>query len=509
MERTAIDGSIGPPGRLPRRVLALDCGSTLFKGALFDATGGCLAEAALPIPYLSHTGAGGDPGGVELDPEAVWQVTLDLILTLCRQAEVPPGAVDCIALTSQAQTFALLDAMEQPLTPFISWLDTRAGPEILVEIDQHLGRDFHAHCSFSPPLAELQLAKLLWLRRHAPGLVDRARNIVSLPSYLALRLAGINALDPNLAAMSGLYSLRDGDWWPEALALCGVTAVQLPALVPMGRRLRARRPCPELDLSASLEIVFAGNDQTSGAFGNGCRPGDRVVTLGTALVAYRVAGPDPGPYSPTGCWGPYPGTDPSYYELAVLTHGCLALDWAREQLLPGQPVEAFMALASSAVPRGQAAPRGQVPVFFFPERMGTGAAFGPAATGEATLPGRALAVLEGIGFALRRLLRQTLGSSENLRFSQSIAAEVIAVGGGSRSDFWLHLLADILSCPVRRGTGNALTGACRMATLDIPGFAACDLLAATEARAFHPDPARVELYRALYADWCKQERRLD
>lgn len=90
-----------------------------------------------------------------------------------------------------------------------------------------------------------------------------------------------------------------------------------------------------------------------------------------------------------------------------------------------------------------------------------------------------------------------------------INADVIAVGGGSRSDFWLHLLADILGCSVRRGTGNALTGACRMATLDHPGFAAPDPLAGTEARTFHPDPARVEHYRARYMDWCNEMRRPD
>jgi xylulokinase len=478
----------------PATVLALDCGSSTFKGGLFDVACGCLAEAGVPVPYLDQGGAGRDLARVELDPEAVWQAARDLIRTLCREAGRAPGAIDRIVLTSQAQTFALLDAAERPLTPFLSWLDARPGPEVMSEIEQHLGQDFHAHCSFAPPLAELQLAKVLWLRRHAPALLDQARQIISLPSYLTLRLAGIAVLDPNLAAMSGLYSLRDGEWWPAALALCGVTPAQLPTLVPLGGRLRARRPCPELDLSAELEVLFAGNDQTAGAFGNGCGVGELVVTLGTALVAYRVAGTAPGPYSPTGCWGPYP--DGGYYELAVLSEGCLALDWAREQLLPGEPVEAFMAQAALAQRPG---PPG---LAFYPNQMGTTEAWRtPSEGGLPTVARRALAVLEGIGFALRRLIVQELGLTPGAGFEA-----VTAVGGGSRSDFWLQLLAHILGGPVRRGAGTALTGACVLAT---PVGVGVSPRAAAPAATFYPDPALVRLYRARYATWCDQERRLD
>ena len=484
-------------------MLALDCGSTTFKGALFDVECGCVAEAEVSVPYLAQSGAVRDQARVELDPDAVWQTALELILNLCSRAAVGPGDIIRIALTSQAQTFVLLDAAEQPLTPFLSWLDTRAGPEVMDEIADKLGTGagFHAHCSFAPPPAELQLAKVLWLRRHAPTLLDRARHISSLPSYLTRRLAGIDALDPNLAAMSGLYSLREEDWWPDALALCGVARGQLPTLVPLGAPLKARRPCPELKLSPDLEVVFAGNDQTAGAFGNGCRERELVVTLGTALVAYRVAGATPGPYSPAGCWGPYPGG--GYYELAVLSEGGLALNWAQEQLLPGEPVAAFMALAQGGVfPFTGTHISGPL---FYPTKMGTAGAWLTPGAGEQPTPAQlALSVLEGLGFALRRLIVRDLGLTPGDGFEA-----VTAVGGGSRSDLWLQLLAHILGRPVRRGTGNALVGACRMATPDAPAASGAGVPAPEAAATFHPDPALIRHYRARYTDWRTYERRLN
>ena len=457
-------------------ILAMDCGSTNFKTALFDGRLRRTAEHAAPVVYLVW-----DAPKVAFDAERIWQTAVELIQRTCRTAGVKPGQIGRIALTSQAQTFALFDDSGAALTPFISWIDTRAANQA-EQLQERFGHAFHTHCSFASSMPELHVAKMLWLRQNAPELLDRAKSVLPLPTWLAGRLGGVNALDHNLAAMSGLYSLRSGGYWPQALQVCAIDERQLPALIDVGVPVRARTPCPELDLSGDLEIVFAGNDQTSGAFANGCRLGEIVATLGTALVAYRYAGDRRGPYTEKGCWGPYPGG--GFYELAVRSLGCAALDWAREQLMPHDDVEGFVACARSARRDDESPDSAHDAVRFYPERMGTlGAWSGPQDRAR-----RALAVLEGIGFAMRQLIFQDLQSEVGL-------TGITVIGGGSKSDFWLQLLAHILDCPVRRGHGDSLLGAAMMA---LPGVVPPQ---SSTLDAFFPDESGARYYRERYRVW--------
>jgi xylulokinase len=435
-----------------------------------------LADHSEPVVYSVW-----DADRVEFGVERIWRTAVELVRQTCRTAAIEPHHVSTIALTSQAQTFALFDDSGTPLSPFISWIDTRAAEQAAL-LQEKLGHEFHIHCSFAPPIAELQVAKVLWLKQHAPELLDRAASILPLPTWLTLRLAGINAVDHNLAAMSGLYSLRTGGWWSQALDLCALGEGQLPALVDVGVHMRAQRACPGLSFPGDLEIVFAGNDQTCGALANNCRYGEIVATLGTALVAYRFTGHRPGPYSDNGCWGPYPGG--GFYELAVRSQGCAALDWAREQLMPQEDIEGFVTCARSVHRDLKARDSVRDKVYFFPDQMGTPSAW----SGPHDQAHRALAVLEGIGFALRQLVFDDLQGEAGL-------TSITVIGGGSKSGFWLQLLANILGRPVRRGRGDSLLGAAMIALPDVvpPQSSAFDT--------FVPDESSTAYYRKSYQVW--------
>jgi len=426
-------------------ILAIDCGSTNLKAALFDAQLTRLSESSVPVVYTVH-----DAERVEFDAEVTWSAALEVIRQACRGAGVRSEEIGRFALASQAQTFTIVGADLRPQMPFVSWLDRRADAES-DELAGVLGEGFHQHCSFSAPVPQLQVAKVLWVRRHHPELFAPGHECMSLPGFFAARLGGVGATDRNLAAMSGLYSLAEGGWWHGMLAACGVAPALMSGLVDVGESVAVRKPCPDLAVSPDATVVFAGNDQTAGAVGNGCGADDMLVTLGTALVAYRFAGYAPGPYHPGGCWGPYPGG--GYYELATHDGGCAALDWAREQILPGAGAAQFDALAASAAPAGE--------VTFHPLRARSDSAW----VGDGNDGQRARAVLEGIGFSLRGLIEDGLGAGRVGHLPR-----VRAIGGGSRSRIWLEIMADILNCEVCRGAGDALLGAARMAAggLELP-----------------------------------------
>ena len=461
---------------MPSLVLAIDYGSSEFKAGLFDPKLLRIADHSISTPYV-----GQDADQVELDPENVWQATIELIKGICRRAGVEQQDVGTVAVTSQAQTFTLINADGNPILPLISWLDRRATAECQA-LEQELGPDFHKHCSFPKPIPQLQLVKMLWLKTHRPETLAENHSVAFLPSFIARRLAGINVTDQNLAAMSGMFSLQRNDWWPEALEICGIVREQLPGLVRVGEATHAASHSDSLDLPKDLLLVSAGNDQTSGAFGSGCRLGELIVTLGTALVVYRLAGDTPGPFTADGCWGPYPGG--GFYDFAARDEGCLALDWAREQLMPGESVETFMAAAERA-----AGGVNEQTAFFYPERIRTSTAWSDGRAVEQM----AFSAVEGITFSLRQLLYDDLRCDA--------ASAITAIGGGAHSDFWLQLVADVTGARVHRGNGDSLLGAARMAVKQPPAVHPPD------RKAFEPgSAARRAIFTARYKTWLESRR---
>lgn len=68
------------------------------------------------------------------------------------------------------------------------------------------------------------------------------------------------------------------------------------------------------------------------------------------------------------------------------------------------------------------------------------------------------AILEGVAFGLR-------DSFEALRATDANFEELIAIGGGTRSDHWLSLIATVLNTPLRlpsSGEFGAALGAARL-----------------------------------------------
>lgn len=408
-----------------RFLLTTDLGSSNFKAAVFSADLKRLSECSVPVSYSRQ-----QDNFWEMDPEEVCTKIRRLHRETVRAAGLNDDPADLpLAVCSQAQTFTILDPSGRPLIPLISWIDSRAREEAN-ELGRHFANPFHSHCSFPAPLPQLMISKLLWLKKHNPDMLRAPNRVVGIQNLAAETMCGrIHATDTNIAAMNGIYSLVDHSWYYAILEFCGLNPDTLDTPVAAGRKIVSDAGCT---------VMFAGNDQTAGAIANGAAPDRIIATFGTALVAYRRSGDVPGPYGPS-CWGMYPGG--GFYELGTRDQGCLALDRSRKQLMPGSSVSEFFQAAET----GRHRVNGETG-FFYPETTWSGTFRLDAE--------KAYAAAEGISFSLRDLIFDTMKSTP--------IHTVIAIGGGSRSDFWMQLTADILNIPVRRGSGDSLQGVAMM-----------------------------------------------
>ncbi len=447
-------------------IVATDCGSTNIKAAVYTSGGLRLADASRPLPYSIHSNS-----RVELSPDAVSDCFRGLLGDLCRSAGISLRDIRKVSFTSQAQTFTVLDTSGHAQGPFLGWADARATREAS-ELQEILGAEFHSRSGCPSVKPTHMISKVLWWKR-THGLPVGMR-VVSLPSYLAMQLGTEQRTDTNLAAMSGFYSIPDRSWCHRALNATGLEARQLGGLVEPGEVLPGDPQFPGSDFPPDLQVMMAGNDHTAGAVGSGCREGRSILTLGTAGVLYRHAGNHPGPYFPSGIWGPYPGG--GNYELLVLNHACSALDWADNFLHGGVDSMRFIRSMRQARVREDS-------VLFYPDEWGTAQAW----KGEGLLEEKAYAVLEGIAFSLRRLA----GDDFCRR-----GGDIVVLGGGSRLDEWVQLVANIFERRLVRSAGDGLDGAAAIAGVSPQGGAP-----PSASDTFFPEGTNKELLSRRFQRW--------
>ncbi|MCX7428644.1 MAG: FGGY-family carbohydrate kinase [Planctomycetia bacterium] len=426
-------------------ILALDLGSTALKAAVFDPALRQRAAASCPLEYRFAPG-----GRVELDADAVIAAVQQVLRGAIDRAGVPVEAIRALAITSQAQTFTVVDSRGEPRIPLISWQDTRAGETLKELTGDPAFADFARHASFGQPLDALQVCQIRHLQRTRPGLIEPADQVLKLPALLVRRLTGAAVIDRNLAAMSGLYSLVLEDWWPAALAVCGLQPGQLPTLVPIGViAAKTDAHAADLGLPPGVPVVLAGNDQTAGAFGARLdEQGGLLITLGTAQVAYACHAVL-APADPAVIRGPYPGG--LYYRMAADSCGGSIINWAKTVLAGCETDEAFFAAAGRAEPGcGGLAFEAELPSGHGAWRN-IGFEHRPAEF--------ARAVVECLAGCMARMI-----AALDVDLTKT---KVLAAGGGSRSEVWVSILSEKLGRPILATEADPAAGAARMAKIAI------------------------------------------
>jgi len=422
-------------------ILAVDCGSTSFKAAVVDRR---LKVLGAGSARLSYHYAGG--GRVELEVEGAVTAFREVAAAALRAAGLNAAALRAVAITSQAQTFTVLDTHGRARMRFISWQDQRAGAACAALETMPSLSDFAAHSSFGAPLAALQICQIKHLQRTRPGFIRPADLMLKLPAYLVRRLTGEPVLDDNLAAMSGLYSLVLRDWWPAALEACRIRCEQLPRVIPVGGvAALTAAGARKLGLPEGIPVVLAGNDQTAGAYGAQLdRNNAMLLTLGTAHVGYVCLRRMPAPQAAL-VRGPYPGG--RAYRLAVDGCGGNIINWAQTVLAGCDSDERFFVEAARSE-------RGCHGLVFEPTLdSGTGVWRNIGlhhATGDF-----ARSVIEALSRRMAAMVK-TLGVNPRRH-------KVLAAGGGSQSALFVRTVSEALCSHVRVTTASPFMGAARMA----------------------------------------------
>lgn len=470
--------------------LGLDLGTSGLKGLLIDDDQSIVGEGSAPLTVSRPHG-----GWSEQTP-ADWIGAAEAVMDALA-AKHDLSAVKGIGLSGHMHGATLLDAADDVLRPCILWNDTRSHAEAAEMDADPQWREITGNIVFPGFTAP----KVEWVRRNEPKLYDKIAKVLLPKDYLRLWLTGEHVAEMSDAAGTSWLDTGKRDWSDALLKASGLTRDNMPRLVEgsevsgilrgeLARRWR---------LSDGVVVAGGGGDNAASAIGAGAvHDGQAFLSLGTSGVLFAANDgyrPDPATAVHTFCHA-LPGT---WHQMGVILAATDTLNWLG-RFTGQQPAELTNALGKLQAPRrtlflpylgGERTPHNDASV------RGAFVALDHSTDTEAGTR----AVLEGVAFAFR-------DCRDALAATGTKIDRALALGGGSRSDYWLACLATALDTPLdvpAAGDFGAAFGAARLGLMAATGAGAEAAAQPPVARTIEPDTSLTAAfdegharYRAAY-----------
>lgn len=284
----------------PPYILALDVGTSSTRALLFDATGASIPSVVARRQYQLMVEEEGEVAVDGDDLVALVGQTIDDALHLAGAMEKEIGAV---AIDTFWHSLIAVDENNRPLTPVITWEDTRpyaAAAELAHQLDEqavHARTGARFHASYWP-------AKIRWLAKEQPDVFKRTAQWLSFGEYLYRKLLGRSICSLSMASGTGMLNLHERTWDKELIAALGVRAEQFPQLGDVGDSIKGLSAEYASGWPALRNVPWfpATGDGAAACVGSGCATTENwSLTIGTSS-AIRVVLPPEQVTPPLGLW---------------------------------------------------------------------------------------------------------------------------------------------------------------------------------------------------------------
>ncbi|WP_298963497.1 xylulokinase [uncultured Roseibium sp.] len=471
--------------------IGLDIGTSSVKAILLDEDQSLVASATSDLTVERP-----HPGWSEQDPDSWWTACENVLDALKAQAPAALAAVKGIGLSGHMHGATLLDDAGQPLRPCILWNDGRSSKQC-AELQEAEPKFLSLGGNLVMP--GFTAPKLQWVRENEPDIFARTAKVLLPKDYVRFRLTGEYAGDMSDSAGTLWLDVAKRDWSDDLLAATSLTRAHMPRLVEGSSSSGTLKPdlCARWGIEKAPVVAGGGGDNAASACGVGAvEQGSAFVSLGTSGVLFVTNDR----FSPNVAGAVHAfchAVPDTWHQMGVILSATDSLNWLAGVLkktpaaLTAELPEVSAPSAVSFLPYlgGERTPHNDVDI-----RAGF---FGISHdTGDAALTH---AVLDGVAFALNDCL-------EALSVAGTRVDRLLAVGGGSRSNAWLEIIASLLNVtvdvPVDGDFGGSL-GAARLGQAAALGTTEGIFSKPSIRASIEPRPALTESYAEAYGQWRK------
>jgi D-ribulokinase len=302
--------------------IGVDVGTSSARAGVFDEAGTLLATARNPITLWHEAGS-----VVEQSSAEIWAACAASVRAAMTQAAIPAAAVKGLGFDATC-SLVVLDGGGNPLSVsgsgdnrrnIIVWMDHRAVAETRLVNETRDDVLRYVGGSISP---EMEVPKLLWLKRHLPATFGAAGHFFDLADYLCFRATGSTARSICTLGCKWNYLAHDRRWSDSYFQRIGLGELASDGYAKIGKEIvvpgtplaagLTRSAAQDFGLhegtpvGASLIDAHAGGVGTIGGGGPSGQPVDMcrrlAYIMGTSACIMATTSE---PRFVPGVWGPY------------------------------------------------------------------------------------------------------------------------------------------------------------------------------------------------------------
>jgi D-ribulokinase len=302
--------------------VGIDVGTSSARAGIFDENGSLLATARHPITVWHEAGS-----LVEQSSAEIWAACAISVRAAMAEAALPASAVKGVGFDATC-SLVVIDAAGSPLTVsgsgdprrnVIVWMDHRAMAEArrVNEMQDDVLR--YVGGSISP---EMEIPKLLWLKRHLPSTYRSAGHFFDLADYLSFRATGSTARSMCTLACKWNYLAHEQRWSGSYFERIGLGDLASDKYAKIGNEIFApgtplgagltEAAARDLGLLAGTPVGASLIDAHAGGVGTigGHRKSDEPVDVCRRLAYIMgtsacIMATTSAPCFVPGVWGPY------------------------------------------------------------------------------------------------------------------------------------------------------------------------------------------------------------
>jgi D-ribulokinase len=517
--------------------IGVDVGTSSARAGVFDETGILLATARCPITVWHEAG-----NVVEQSSSEIWAACMTAVRAAMVEAALPPSAVKGIGFDATC-SLVVLDGAGNPLTVsgsgdprrnVIVWMDHRASLEARAVNDTSDDVLRYVGGSISP---EMEIPKLLWLKRHLSSTWNSAGHFLDLADFLSFRATGSSIRSTCTLTCKWNFLAHERRWSQSYFERVGLGDLAAEGYAKIGKDVVAPGTAlgsgltpaaalefgllPGTPVGASLIDAHAGG---VGMVGGRVTPDQSVDVCGRLAyimgTSACIMATTPEPRFVPGVWGPYysgmvPGfwlneggqsaagaaidhlvrSHPAYPEVvaAARAAGVEILEYLEQRIVARSPDPGRAALCAGDV-------------HVFPEFLGNRS---PFADPESRAIVAGLNLDTDIGSMERLFVAGLCGLAYGLADvvdafrSHGVASELMVIGGGAgRSSLVRQIMADTagLTVALPETQEPVLLGAAMLGAVAGRSYASiADAMASMSAIGWRSQPTApemVEFHRA-------------
>lgn len=434
-------------------VVGIDVGTTSIKFTLMTLQQDVLVDKKMNCSYEVPR-----EDWCEIDPEKWFHLIMDGLHELDKQYSLKDALVG-LGITGQMHTSVFLDEQGNSIRPAILWKDKRTidtVSQLTKKFSKEEIRKFFPHgLSTGNPLVNL-----IWIKENEQWNYGRVKTLFTTINYVVYKLTGQRIWDYCSASTSSLYDFKKNNLSSEIIKKLDINSDFFPPIKyaseiagTLNKDIKDR-----FNINHSVPVIVGTGDNVASTIANnGFEKECPIISLGTSGMIiipnncerYNKIGKNvkAGLYL----------NDRFMISQGSVQSGAKANEWWVKSILGQKDYQKLQGMVDRST-------LGDNQIVFSPHLSGEKTLFNnPKLKAgfygldlNATSSDMYLSVLEGVGFGLKMLHERLNGDRK--------PDSIVVLGGGSKSDLWMEILANIFNISMLRSKGynEAVHGIARL-----------------------------------------------